>query len=860
MGFWAVPRPQPKIATTRGRQPLSRRSSDLAQLERLASKGCASCPLDKARLQHPKMLATGPKRADVYILGEAPGADEDETGIQFVGKSGKLLRESLPNKAEKQIRWNNVINCRPPGNREPAPLEVACCRQRQVADIELVKPKLILGFGGVPLRWFTGQDKITTWRGRLMPVRVGSHSCWFAPIFHPSYVSRAKRGAKGQEIEQTFYMDIDNAFAALEDLPEPHVEDAADSDVGLECIVVYKVLMERLAEAMMWSDFAIDIETNGLRPHRTDPKILSVAISNYDKTFSWPMQHRDATWTASQKKDIDQALKLLILGRKPIAHNSKFEQEWLSHFYGDEIVFEADWQDTMAQAYVLDEREGTKSLEFCTMSRLGINVKSLSKINAQRLEFEPFSRLLPYNGYDSKYTYLLYYVQQELVEKQGQLDVYKMCNSRAGPLAIAERRGVMPDPKAILELNREYQKRVKVAEAEIQENRDVKEFNRKHGRFNPASSGKDLPQLFHKQLGCAECKVRDKRPGHESEYRISTDESVLSQIDRPIAKLILNLRGIKKSLSTYIAPFSPEGGAIWPDKLIHANFHHLLTSTTRLSCSDPNLQNFPIRKEKHIRAIIRAPEGYWLVSFDFGQIEARVIAMASLDEFLVKALWEGYDVHMEWAERVSRAYPRVVGGKKFLHDKEAMKEFRQTIKNGWVFPLFFGSAIEGVADTIQVPRNVLVPIYDEFWDTFEGVHVWQEQLKKEYRQLGYVAKLTGGRRHAPMGLNELINSPIQGTAADIVNEAFVRLSRRAYEEDKPQLQFVMQIHDDLTMYILDKLLEETMDDIAREMVRVDMFPFVNVPLTVEVSVGSNWANKEEVEKYSSVQFGHKRAV
>lgn len=866
MGFprptvvWNLPPAEPEAQTTRAHPGRARRSLNGAAFAHVASKGCAACTLNNARLLHPKMPATGPADAEIYIIAEAPGETEDEEGIQLIGKAGQVLRRALPNHIEKAARFDNIIDCRPPSNRQPTPLEIACCRPRQVADIEKVKPKLILAFGSVPLHWFTNEDKITAWRGRLIPVRVGKHKCWLAPIYHPSFVARSRHQAKGALVEESFERDLRNAIAAYErGLPEPHVEDPADAPLGVECLTSFDKVLAALQHARRWKDFAIDIETNGLRPYRADPKILTVAISNYDRTFAWPMQHKEATWSKAQRDKIGAALVELMHGRSPIAHNSKMEQEWLSYFYGDDVVFgSVDWQDTMAQAYVLDEREGTKSLGSCTMSRIGFNVKSLSRVAVERLEHEPLSRVLEYNAYDAKYTYLLYYVQQDLIEQDGAAEAYRTANSRAGPLAIAQRRGVVPNPDAVLELNREYQSRQREKELEIQKDPDVQRFVKAHGKFNPASN-KDLVGLFHKQLGCKECEVKDKK--NRDKVRISTDEAVLSQIERlPIARHILEWRGIKKMRSTYILPLTPDGGLIWHDKLVHADFHHLLTSTSRLSCEGPNLQNFPIRtpEAKRIRSVIRAPEGQWMVSDDFGQIEARVIAMASRDKTLVDALWTGYDIHYEWAQKLASDYPQVVGGKRFLADKDVMKNFRSIVKNAWVFPLFFGSAVQSVAENLKMPLAKVTRRYDEFWDTFEGVLRWQERLQKDYRRLGYVAKLTGGRRHAPLGLNEIINSPIQGTAADIVNDAFCRLSRRAYEEGTAYLQPVLQVHDDLTFYVPDANLESAMEVIAREMVRVDTMPFINVPLTVEVLVGSDWSNKEEVAKFSSTDFGHRR--
>src|SRR5262249_26087596 len=138
---------------------------------------------------------------------------------------------------------------------------------------------------------------------------------------------------------------------------------------------------------------------------------------------------------------------------------------------------------------------------------------------------------------------------------------------------------------------------------------------------------------------------------------------------------------------------------IYPDKLVHAQFNTFFAETGRLSCEDPNLQFFPKREEatRELRLPISAPPGCYVLAIDYGQIEARVIAMFTKDKNFVKSLWERYDVHMEWAERLSRAYPNRVGGSKNFTDKKVMKNFRTDIKNQWTFPLFFGAKLESAA-------------------------------------------------------------------------------------------------------------------------------------------------------------------
>ncbi len=192
-----------------------------------------------------------------------------------------------------------------------------------------------------------------------------------------------------------------------------------------------------------------------------------------------------------------------------------------------------------------------------------------------------------------------------------------------------------------------------------------------------------------------------------------------------------------------------------------------------------------------------------LMEFDHGQLEARVIAMFSQDKVFVKALWERYDVHAEWARRIALAYPSRIGGKKNLDDKAVMKTFRNDVKNQFVFPLFFGATLGKTAHELSIPVEAIQPLYDEFWRTFSGVKAYQETMEAFYRKHGYVSCLTGRRRHAPLSYNQIINSPIQGTASDLVVDAMDRLS----EMDIWEYQACLNVHDSLMFVIEEDELE-----------------------------------------------------
>lgn len=853
-----APKAKPSTPSVRSQRVNGHHSLEAVRVQ--AQAGCPACSLNLEPLQHPKMEPTGAARPIIYILGEAPGKDEDERGEQFIGKSGKLLRSYLPEDFRSKIRWNNTVRCRPPDNRDPTLLETECCRQLQVRDIEIHQPKVVVTVGRLALHWILGRDNIAGWHGRFIPAQIGSHTCWVYPIYHPAFVMRNSYESKWEEM---FSIDLHQVFDVVTGLGEPGVETPIEYYSDIKLLYDVDDIVRHLEKLAALKDVAIDIETTGFRPYAHDAKILSIAIGTYDETIAFALRHRGAQWTPQQLEQLETAVKAFLLspGCK-WAHHLAFELEWLSHFYGDDILYRSAWGCTMAQAYCLDPRRGVLSLGDVTRLNFGFDVKDLSQLNIDDLDNEPLEAVLKYNGLDTKYTEILAQVQAADLETRGLLDLYQFHVRRIVPIVRAQRKGLVVNAPEVAAHATRLAAEVERLIAVVANHPDAVAFKAINGKFN-AESNTDLVKFFRDHL---------KLPnGEQRDGKYSTDESILSTIDHEVAAAVVKLRVTRKLLSTYIEPFMEKhpdhpkrGKLIHDDGLIHCHYHHTRTITGRLSSSDPNEQNFPKRDDKEIRSIIGAPPGHWLVNIDQGQIEARVIAMASRDAVLVKAIREGYDIHMSWAEKIAIVFPKVVGGKKNLGDKKALKQFRSDVKNVWTFPLFYGAMISSVANMLNltttdrkgriVPDPKLVALYDEFWDMFSGVRSWQQQMLKQRETQGMITSLIGRTRRVPLSDNETFNTPIQGTASDLVVDAMERLSSISYHQNLPQLQPVMNVHDDLGFYVPDETLERDIETIAREMVRIT-FPWINVPLLAEISVGRNWYDQEEVGSFTSADFG-----
>jgi uracil-DNA glycosylase family 4 len=813
---------------------------------------CRACPLNHARLQSPKMKPTGDPECDFYIIGEAPGEDEDYEGKQFVGKSGEILRPRLPNRIRDRVRYNNTIRCRPPNNRDPEPIEVECCRPSIERDIAQARPRAILGFGNAPLQWAIGQTGITRWRGRVIPVVIGGHPCWYFPIEHPASILRKRnRWATrpkdiGSEAERMYVFDIENAVRLVDELPDPVVHTRDDVFKGITTVDGTsrgdaQLIADYLREAADCPLTGLDFETIGLRPYWRESRILSIAVATERESLAFPFDHPRAPWSPRDQEMIREAFTYYLSSPRTLkaVHHLAFEMEWVAVFFGKNLLRAGPWGDTLSQAFVLDERSGRRelSLGFLTLENFGVNIKDLSSVNTQHPEDEPLSALLPYNAVDAKYHRALFPVQERKLNQERLLEQYELQVRRIPTVVLTQVKGIPVDQDLAKEFSHQFGKEIAAITDELRDLPVVQQWEREHNKTFSPSNNDDISYILRNYL-------------HAN--ITSTDSSVLDKIDHDFPRLVLDYRERAKLKSTYVDCLLPDSPKriIYPDGLLHPILNTTETETTRLSSEDPNEQNWPKRKHREIRRQIAVPRGEVIAAFDYGQIQARNIAMESLDPFLVKALWERYDIHTEWTEKLAYAYPERVGGKRYLKDKKALKTFRDDVKNQWTFPLFFGAQLESVAAYLKIPPEVIKPLYDEYWDTFEGVLRWQNRLIKSYEDRGYVENLSGRRRRGPLSKNQIINSPIQADEAEIVCDAMNRLS----ETELWVLQPMMAIHDDLTFRLTERELEDHAETIIREMLACPFTWAQSVPITVELSVGTDWESLAPVETFASDTF------
>lgn len=814
----------------------------------------------------PNMEPSGPDDALLYVLGEAPGKQEDDAGEPFVGLSGRLVRECL-GEYQDRTRINNTCRTRPPENRDPTPFEIECYRESVEQDIVDTAPAVVICVGRLAAAWAIPECKklqTALFRGSAFPCELRGHKFWAVPVLHPAYVMRSANDKKiGAAIKDQFKRDIDRCIELAEGCaPKPIHADTFFNHEGTELLVGYPGELERLQDFVDECEehgrvVAADIETKGGRPYAGDAELLTIAFASKDRAVAVAIQHSGSAWADGDGAKAELLIEQLL--RSPscriVWHNAPYDLEWVGHRYGwDAVRPDGDykhWHDTMAEAYVLDHRNikgSGHSLDFVCRKVLGTSFKALAGVDRASLSSTPVYDVLAYNAADCRATLALHNRQLKEIKKQKLMGVYNTQRRRISTTVLAQLHGVPCNQKRVQRLHREYTTIIEDVESRLGQTPAVKKYEQQFGAFNP-NSDHDQRRLFGKVLGV------DIGVG-----KGSLDANALANIDDESAQIIVERRKAVKLLSTYIVPMQKghKESVVWGDGLIHPVINNTFTRTGRLSYDRPNLQNQPKRDKTamKIRRLLKPSKTKCVLSNDYGQIEWRVVAMASGDEYMIHAIENGIDVHKRWALKIANKFSDIIEGQYgSMDDPSNLKAFRGVVKNSMVFPAIYLAHEDYIARLLGVPEIPFRKLFKQFWDELSGVKRWQEQIVRYYKKHGYIYGLTGRKYYSSANYpiltkNDIANYPIQGSALDICVDAMCRLSERALEENNHNILPILQIHDDLT-FISDR---DTLGDSIRTIVAAMLespFDFINVPLQVETSVGTDWSNQKEIGVYSS---------
>ncbi len=580
--------------------------------------------------------------------------------------------------------------------------------------------------------------------------------------------------------------------------------------------------IKKLCDFLLTTEvLSLDTETTSTSPMEAELVGLSFSVREKQAFYvPIPAEREEAQKIVEIFRPVYENEKILKVGQ-----NIKYDLQVLAN-YGIELKGQL-W-DTMIAHYLI-QPELRHNMDFMAESYLHYKTIHIDELIGPKGKNQKSMRDLSpadvyeYAAEDADITLQLKNVlEPKLKEANAEQLFYEIEMPLVRVLAEMERNGVRIDTASLAETSRAFTQRMNEIEERI--------YQLAGETFNIASP-KQVGEILFEKL-----KIIDK-PKKTKTGQYVTSEEVLQTLKgkHEIVEMILAHRGLKKLLGTYVDTLptliNPKTGHI------HTSFNQTITATGRLSSSDPNLQNIPVRGEdgKEIRKAFIPEEGCLFFSADYSQIELRVMAHLSGDENMIEAFKEGYDIHAATAAKI------------YNKDIEAVDRDERTKAKRANFGIIYGITVFGLAERLEIERSEARQLIDGYFESFPKVKDYMEQCKQTAREQGYVETFFKRRRYLPdinsrnatvRGFAErnAINAPIQGSAADIIKVAMIRIYKR-FKEEGIQSKMILQVHDELNFSVLPEEKGRVEEIVLHEM---EAAYALKVPLVADAGWGSNW--------------------
>ncbi len=582
--------------------------------------------------------------------------------------------------------------------------------------------------------------------------------------------------------------------------------------------------LNRLADS---SEFAFNTETSRL--DYMDADLVGISFSlNINEAIYIPLSHSyqgapeqlDRNTVVTRLKSVLENPDITKIG-----HNAKYDMSVLAR-YG--VDLNAIGHDTMLESYVLNSIASKHNLEDLALKYLGtatIPYEEVAGKGAKQILFDQVD-IESAGEYSAEVADTTLKLKQSLWSKlvtearlrrvfeDIELPVLKV-------LSRIERNGVLLDKKLLRAQSNELEKRMQQLEQEA--------YVLAGEEFN-LGSPKQLQTIFFEKLNIPVIKKTPKG-------QPSTAEPVLQELalDYPLPKVIMEYRGLSKLKSTYTDQL-PEQVHESTNR-VHTSYEQAVTATGRLSSQNPNLQNIPIRTEngRRVRKAFIAPEGYKLIAADYSQIELRIMAHLSKDERLLSAFKAGEDIHRATAADV------------FGVDVSEVSDDQRRSAKAINFGLIYGMSAFGLAQQLDIGRNDAQEYVDLYFERYPGVKEYMDRTRQLAADQGFVETLFGRRLYLPeinasnfqrrqAAERTAINAPMQGTAADIIKRAMIRVDEWL-ENDRVEARMIMQVHDELVLETSSTEIDTVVQTVSKMMSEAAE---LSVPLVVECGIGDNW--------------------
>jgi len=582
---------------------------------------------------------------------------------------------------------------------------------------------------------------------------------------------------------------------------------------------------DTLKEAMLTIRDEVALDTEATGKHAVSADLVGISLcAAKDRAFYIPVFHKYPGAPQQMKKQDVVSLLAPLLEDDKVAisgHNLKYDIILLER---EGISMNGPLFDTMIASYLLNPNKPNHSLEEVAFEYLSYRKKTFPEVLKKRSSFSevPLEDAVAYACTDA---HLAFELKEILFRKLRENDLEHLYSTIEMPLipvlARMEIAGVKIDPHKLAEISAELSREIDGITRRI--------YFLAGEEFN-INSPKQLSSILFQSLGL--------RPGKKTKTGFSTEMSVLEELaeEHELPCEVLAYRSLTKLQSTYIdvlpTLIDPRTGRI------HTSFNQTVTSTGRLSSSEPNLQNIPVKGSwgKRIRETFIAEEGNILLSADYSQVELRLLAHLSGDEGLIDAFRKDLDIHSRTASEIF--------GVPIDKVPEDLRRVAKTVN----FGVIYGISPFGLSETLSIPGEDAKKYIDQYFERHPGVKAYIDRSIAEARSNGFVTTIFGRKRHIPEILNKnatvrqqgerfAMNSPIQGTAADIIKIAMIKIAD-VFKQNNLKAKTILQVHDELLFELPPAELRKVTDIVREQMEGVIG---LSVPLKVEMHHGNNWA-------------------
>ncbi|ENM5875569.1 DNA polymerase I [Vibrio mimicus] len=741
-----------------------------------------------------------------------PGVGEKTATALLQGIGGlEDLYANLDKIAALGFRGSKTMAQKLEENRDNANLSYQLATIK--CDVELEESPQTL------LKQTPDRDALMTWYGKL------AFKSWLTELLDGGTgIVTADEQAKASSV--TASNAANNAASNAAAIPE---SPAAQIDRSQYQTILneqdFNLWLEKLQQAEL---FAFDTETDSLDYMVANLVGVSFAVAEGEAAYI-PVAHDyldapqqlDREWVITQLKPL-----LEDESKAKVGQNLKYDASVMAR-YGVEL--RGIRHDTMLQSYVYNSVGGKHDMDSLALRFLQHSCISFEQIAGKGKNQLTFNQIdlqeaAQYAAEDADVTLRLHQRISPLIEQDSKLEqVYREIEMPLVPvLSRIERTGVMIDDMLLSAQSQEIALRLDELEK--------KAYELAGQPFN-LSSPKQLQTILFEQM---KLPVLQKTPSGTP----STNEEVLQELalDYPLPKVLIEYRGLAKLKSTYTDKLpkmiNPNTGRV------HTSYHQAVTATGRLSSTDPNLQNIPVRNEegRRIRQAFVAPHGWKIMAVDYSQIELRIMAHLSGDQALLDAFREGKDIHAATAAEI-------IG----VPIEQVSSEQRRRAK-AVNFGLIYGMSAFGLAKQLGIPRGEAQEYMDKYFERYPGVMQYMEDTRSRAAEMGYVETIFGRRLHLPEitsrnGMRRkaaeraAINAPMQGTAADIIKKAMLLVDEWIQREGDGRVKLLMQVHDELVFEVEESSLSEIESKVQQLM---ESAAELAVPLVAEAGHGDNW--------------------